>query len=106
MENKEIVPVYELVVDENVEPLKRKIKKTMEVTEEFTMFDVMQYIAKLDKAIADKKTEIQSLETMREAYMKEIVHVESQTNVNSLEEEWLKTNNAPKEITEDGKENN
>ena len=87
----QIVPVYSFAPDqEGVEPMKRKILKTMEVTETFTAYEVLQYIAKMDKAIEDKEAEIQGLKNMREAYIKEMAVVEEQTSVNSLQEDYQK----------------
>lgn len=86
--NNKIIPVYTFAEGQDeVEPIKRKILKTMEVTEEFTAWDVLQYVAKMDKAIADKEAELEGLKSMKKAYLEEMVHVEEQTEVNKLQEE-------------------
>lgn len=90
---KEIVPVYSFVEEEGqneLTPIKRKIAKTMEVTETFTVFDAMQYLAKMKKAVEDKKAEISGLETMIEGYEKELKLIERATGVQRLEVEFQK----------------
>lgn len=80
------IPVYTFVGgDENVTPVRRKIAKTMEVTENFDMFSVLQYVAKMDKAIADKEGEIVSLREVKKAYLEEMRIIEEQLGAMNLE---------------------
>jgi hypothetical protein len=72
------------------EPLKKKVTKTMEITETFTIFDVMQYIAKLKKGIEDKDAEKQGLVNMLEAYEKELALIEKNLGVMDLQKKWEK----------------
>jgi hypothetical protein len=72
-EEKVIKPKYEFAkVPDGVlipaSPLKKTISKTMEVTEQFNIFDVMTYIAKLKKAIEDKDAEKEGMISMLKAY--------------------------------------
>lgn len=71
-------------------PLKKQIAKTMEITETFTIFDVMQYIAKLKKAIEDKEAEKEGLVAMLKAYEEELSIVEESLNIKELEEKFQK----------------
>lgn len=78
--------------------VKKKIAKTMEITEEFSMFDVFSYISKMDKAIRDKTAELDGLKSMKEAYLKEIEEIKAQLGVEDFDSEYAKT------LTEDSKE--
>ncbi len=104
MEDK-IVPVYkfqDLKEGESTNPMLRSISKTMETTETFTMKNVFEYMAKIKKAINDKQGEIDGLNTMLEAYMKEISVVESQLGIQDLEAEFIKLEaekTAPAEVS-------
>lgn len=92
MDENKVVPVYTFADgQENLEPIKRKIRKTMEVTEEFTAWDVLQYVANMEKQISTKEAELEGLKNMKEAFLKEMVHVEEQTSVTSMQEEYQKT---------------
>ena len=88
------VPKYEFTdVEEGVEgvsPIRRTISKTMEVTEMFSVFDCLQYLAKMEKAIADKEAEIEGLKNMKEAYEKELKLIEDAIGVQKMEEEYQK----------------
>jgi len=88
-------PKYELAeVPEGVinpaEPIKKTIAKTMETTENFNIFDVLTYIAKLKKAIEDKKSETVSLETMLKAYEDELAVIEEELGIQKKQEAWEK----------------
>lgn len=87
-----IIPTYKFkeVEGETLTPIKRTIQKTMEVTEEFNVFDALQYRAKLVKAIADKQAEIDGLNTMVKAYDEEIAIIEEALGVQNLEAEYQK----------------
>lgn len=87
-----IIPTYKFkeVEGEVVTPIKRTIQKTMEVTEEFNIFDALQYRAKLLKAIADKNAEIDGLQSMVKAYDEEIAIIEEALGVQDLEVEYQK----------------
>ena len=87
-----IIPVYKFkeIEGEVVTPIKRTIQKTMEVTEEFNIFDALQYRAKLLKAIADKEAEIDGLNSMVKAYDEEIAIIEESLGVQDLEVEYQK----------------
>lgn len=74
-----------------IQPLKKTIAKTMEVTENFNMFDVMTYIAKMKKAIEDKKAEVEGLEIMLKAYEDELKVIEAQLGIQKLEDEYQKS---------------
>lgn len=86
-------PKYEFVNEEGdseVQPSKRKINKTMEVTESFTMYDVLAYTMKMEKAIEDKETELEGLKSMLEAYQKEIAFIEKELGVTKMDEKFHK----------------
>lgn len=87
-----IIPTYKFkeVEGEVITPIKRTIQKTMEVTEEFNIFDALQYRAKLLKAISDKEAEIEGLNTMVKAYDEEISLIEEALGVQDLEVEYQK----------------
>ena len=87
-----IIPVYKFKEAEGevVTPIKRTIQKTMEVTEEFNIFDALQYRAKLLKAIADKEAESDGLNSMVKAYDEEIAIIEESLGVQDLEVEYQK----------------
>lgn len=87
-----IIPTYKFkeVEGEVLTPIKRTIQKTMEVTEEFNVFEALQYRAKLIKAIADKNAEIEGLESMVKAYDEEIALIEESLGVQDLEVEYQK----------------
>lgn len=72
------------------EPIKKTIAKTMETTENFNIFDVLTYIAKLKKAIEDKKSETVSLETMLKAYEDELAVIEEELGIQKKQEAWEK----------------
>lgn len=74
-----------------ISPIKKQVAKTMVVTENFTIFDVLAYIGKMKKAIDDKRAEIEGLEAMVKAYEDELKVIEDQLGVQKLEEEYQKT---------------
>lgn len=92
MTEEKIIPTYKFkeVEGEVLTPIKRTIQKTMEVTEEFNIFEALQYRAKLLKAIADKQAEIDGLNTMVKAYDEEIAIIEEALGVQDLEVEYQK----------------
>lgn len=86
-----VKPKYQFVEEEGVDqitPVKRKIAKTMEVTETFNVFETMEYLAKMDKAIADKEAEVEGLKKMKEAYQAELDLIESELGVQKLDVEY------------------
>lgn len=86
-------PTYEFHVEEGMEdisPSKRKIAKTMEITETFTMYDALKYVMQMEKAVEDKKAEIEGLESMIKAYRDEIEDIEKVLKVTKADEEWNK----------------
>jgi len=87
-----VIPKYQFDPSdgEDISPVKRKILKTMEITETFTFWDVLKYIASMDKAIADKEAELKGLVEMKAAYMKELPLIEEQLNISNIEEEFQK----------------
>lgn len=87
-----IIPTYKFkeVEGEVLTPIKRTIQKTMEVTEEFNLFEALQYRAKLLKAVADKNAEIDGLNSMVKAYDEEIAIIEESLGVQNLETEYQK----------------
>lgn len=90
MSDKKIVPKYEFKdVDESVTPYKRVVSKTMEVTETFTPYDAMQYVAKMEKAKEQKMAEIESLDVMIKAYKDELEKIEEVLGLKKLEEEFI-----------------
>lgn len=86
----EFAVVPEGVVDP-ISPIKKSIAKTMVVTENFNLFDVLTYIAKLKKAIEDKDAEKEGLVNMLKAYEDELELIEKELGVQKLEEEYQKT---------------
>lgn len=86
-----IVPVYKFAgEDESITPAERTISKTMEVTETFKMMDVLTYLAKMDKAISDKETELEGLKAMKKAYEDEIMIIEKQLGVMEMDDKFKK----------------
>lgn len=95
--NEEVkVPTYELLPleigkgKEDVSPIHRQIAKTMEVTETFNVYETMVYLAKMKKAITDKEAEITGIQSMIEAYEKELMVIESQLGIQGMEELFQK----------------
>lgn len=89
-----IIPKYQLSTKEEeseLSPVLKTIFKTMEVTESFTLYSVLEYLAKMDKSIADKQAEIDGLVNMKEAYLKEMKVIEDQLGLKNLEQEYIKT---------------
>lgn len=89
MENKK--PVYKFIEEEGVNditPVKRKIAKTMEVTENFTFYDVLAYTMKMEKAIKDKEAELEGLKSMLKAYQDEIELIERELDVTEEDKKW------------------
>lgn len=96
MTNEEIKPTYAFAeVPEGTinpaSPIKKTLSKTMVVTENFTIFDVMTYLAKMEKAIADKEAELDGLRKMKVAYEAELKLIEEALGVQKMEEEYQKT---------------
>lgn len=90
--NKEIKPKYSFVKeegDESVNPYKRKIAKTMEVTEMFNLYDALEYVAKMKKAKESKLAEVEGLDKMIDAYEKEIASIEESLGLKELEASFL-----------------
>jgi len=91
-EEKKVIPTYEWVKEEGeteeVTPIRRKIAKKMEVTETFTYYDALAYCMKMEKAVEDKKGEIEALESVIKAYREEIELIEQALGVTKMEEEW------------------
>ena len=86
-----IVPVYKFASeDESITPAERTISKTMEVTETFKMMDVLTYLAKMDKAISDKETELEGLKAMKKAYEDEVMVIEKQLGVMEMDDKFKK----------------
>jgi iron-sulfur cluster repair protein YtfE (RIC family) len=90
------VPKYEFaVVPEGVinpiSPIKKSIAKTYTLTETFNMYEVLQYIAKMERAIEDKQKEKEGLEQVLAAYKEELEIIEEQLGVQKLEEEYQKS---------------
>lgn len=90
MEEKKIVPVYALTEDTSVSPIHRKVSKTMEITETFSIFDVMSYIAKMKKRKEDLEGELKGIDDMITAYEDELELIEEKTGVQKMEEEYQK----------------
>ena len=91
MTDKKITPKYEWVKEEGADslsPSKRKIAKTMEITETFTYYDALAYCMKMEKAVEDKKAEIQGLESMIKAYREEIELIEQALDVTKADETY------------------
>jgi L-rhamnose isomerase len=86
-----IVPVYKFVDEtEDITPAERSISKTMEVTETFKMIDVLTYLARMDKSIADKEAELEGLRAMKKAYEEEVMVIEKQLKVMTLDDKYKK----------------
>ena len=86
-----IVPVYKFVDEtEDITPAERSISKTMEVTETFKMIDVLTYLARMDKSIADKEAELEGLKAMKKAYEEEVMVIEKQLKVMTLDDKYKK----------------
>lgn len=97
-----IIPTYKFkeVEGEVVTPVKRTIQKTMEITEEFNLFEALQYRAKMLKAIADKQAEIDGINSMVKAYDEEIAVIEESLGVQDLEAEYQKEIALKNEVNE------
>lgn len=114
MEEVKKQPKYEYVIEDGIEditPIKRKIAKTMEITETFTYYDALAYCMKMEKAVEDKKAEIEGLESMIKAYRDEIEIIEKELGVTEMEREWnielqkkLQAEEASKDVSEEVKE--
>lgn len=90
-EKKIIRPKYAWVEQkegEEVTPIRRQISKTMEVTETFTYYEALAYVMKMEKAVADKKAEIDGLESMIKAYRDELSIIEDELEVERLDKEY------------------
>ena len=84
-----IKPKYEFAKEDGAEfiaPVKRKINKTMEITESFTYFDCLQYCMRMEKSVKDKQAEIDGLNAMIKAYKDEIELIEQTLSVTEIEE--------------------
>lgn len=93
MEKQEPKYIFTEVADGELNPaspIKKKISKTMEVTETFTLFEALQYVARMKKAITDKEAEIDGLKSMVKAYEEEIELIEESLGVQKMEEEYQK----------------
>jgi hypothetical protein len=93
MEENKITPKYEFAVEDGAEliaPIRRKINKTMEITESFTYYDALAYCMKMEKAVQDKQAEIDGINSMIKAYRDEIEIIEKQLAVTEIEEKWNK----------------
>lgn len=73
---------------EDIQPSKREMSKTMEVTETFTYYDALAYCMKIEKAIEDKEKEIEGLMSMRDAYRKELTLIEEEFDIVKADEEF------------------
>lgn len=71
-----------------IQPIKKRIAKTMEVTETFNVYDVIAHIVKMDKAIQDKEAEVEGLKSMKKAYEDELQIIEKALGVQKMEEEY------------------
>lgn len=83
------IPQYEWASEDGSEfiaPVKRKIAKTMRITESFTYFDCLQYCMRMEKAVKDKQAEIDGLNNMIKAYRDEIELIEKELGVVEIEE--------------------
>lgn len=84
-------PKYEFAIEEGIEnitPVRRKINKTMEITESFNYYDALAYCMKMEKAVKDKEAEIEGLNAMIEAYRKELVIIERELGIEELEKQY------------------
>jgi len=86
----DIKPVYKFsdkaVEQVDLQPSKRELSKTMEVTETFTYYDALAYCMKMEKAIADKEAEIAGLQAMIDAYRKELVSIDNELGITKADE--------------------
>lgn len=94
-EIKEVKPRYAFVEveakeGEEITPIKRKIAKTMEITEEFSAYDAIEYVAKMKKGIADKEADIEGLRSMIKAYEDELKLIEDELGVQAMEADFQK----------------
>jgi DNA gyrase/topoisomerase IV subunit A len=84
-------PKYEFVLDENekdIPPIRRKINKTMEITESFNYEDTERYVQNMEKEIEGKKKEIESMQSLVEAYREEMKIIDEKLGVNKAQEEY------------------
>lgn len=90
--DKEVMkPKYAWVIEEGVDevtPVRRKISKTMEITENFTFYDALAYKMKMEKRVEDLKGEIMGLESMIKAYDEELEVIEEQLGVEEFEKQY------------------
>lgn len=108
MSEEKKVPVYTWVEEEGVDeitPSKRKIAKTMEITETFNYYDALSYCMRLEKEIENKKAEIEGLQSMVDAYKEELEIIDKELGVNEFDHKWnvelhekLKAEEANKEL--------
>ena len=88
---KEIKPKYKFVEEEGAEditPIKIKIDMTMEVTERLTYYYALADCMKMEKAVEDKKAEIEGIESMIKAYKEEIELIEEALDVTEEDRVW------------------
>ena len=84
-------PLYAFVSEEgseNITPVKRKLAKTWEVTEQFNYYDTLAHTMKLEKAAKDKRAEADGLDAMAKKFHEELEAVDKALNVNELDSKW------------------
>ena len=106
MTDKIIKPVYKFkeVEGELGAPIKRVLTKTMEVTDEFNLFDTLAYVAKLKKEVDNKTAEIEGLNSMIKAFEDEIAVIEKTLGVQKMETEYQKEIAKKNEMSEKEKQ--
>lgn len=94
MTEKTIRPIYKFsdaaAEQVDLQPSKRQLSKTMEVTETFTYYDALAYCMKMEKKIADLNAEIDGLQTMVDAYRKELALIDDELGIVKADEEYHK----------------
>lgn len=84
------VPTYEFVETEEEIIVKKPIAKIRETAETFTLYDVMKYLEKMTKGIADKEAELEWLRKMREKYLEEVKLIEEALGIENAEGDYIK----------------
>lgn len=99
------VPTYQFVETEEPTPnIRKPIAKIRETAETFTLYDVMKYLEKMTKAIADKEAELEGMRKLKAKYEEEIRVIEESLGTKDTQEEYMKE--FARELTEKANDKN
>lgn len=91
-ETKSVVPTYVFVETEgeDLPPIKRQIAKTMEITENFRLYDVYAHLGALDKKIKEFEENIGALTAQKKNFLDELEVIEKALGISEMESEYNK----------------